>query len=161
MSYLKKLMVDTKSAWIPYPGIRNWEIEVANLSRPELLRLRKNCMYTKMDRKTRTPVEALDEEKFVSEFTKATVKNWKGLKVKDLEALLLVDIGKEDPDKEIPYSKEDAEALVSNSAEFDNWLNDAVFDLDNFRTNGEGGTVAPTGTLAKQHGSESNAGSVS
>lgn len=157
MSYLKKLMVDTKSAWIPYPGIRNWEIEVANLSRPELVKLRKSCMYSKMDRKTRTPIETLDEEKFIGKFTQATVKNWRGLKVKDLEGLLLVDIEGEDPDKEIPYSQEDAEALVSNSAEFDQWLNDAVFDLDNFRTVGEGGTVEAPGAVAAQPGTQDNA----
>ena len=31
----------------------------------------------------------LDDEKFVLEFTKATVKNWKGLKLEYLEDLLL------------------------------------------------------------------------
>lgn len=157
MSYLKTLMVDTKSAWVSYPGIRDWEIEIANLSRPELVRLRKSCMFTKMDRRTRTPVEELDEEKFIQKFTEATVKNWKGLKVKDLEQLLLVDIGKEDPEKEVPYSAEDAAALVANSAEFDTWLNDAVFDLDNFRTTREGGAVEETRTVAKQPRAESNA----
>jgi hypothetical protein len=150
MSYLKKLMVDTKSAWISYPGMKDWEIEIANLSRPELQRLRKACTYIKMDRKTRQPVEDLDEQKFISEFTKATIKGWKGLKVKNLENLLLVDIGNEDPEEEVPYSQEDAEALVSNSAEFDSWLNDAVFDLDNFRTTREGKPVEKTGTVAKQ-----------
>lgn len=142
-------MVDTKSAWISYPGIADWEIEIANLSRPELIRLRKSCMYTKMDRKLRTPVEELDEDKFISEFTKATIKNWKGLRVKHLEELLLVDISKEDPEKEIPYSEDDAKDLVRNSAEFDTWLNEAVFDLDNFRTKREGGTVEKAGRVAK------------
>jgi hypothetical protein len=161
MSYLKKLMVDTKSAWVNYPGIRDWEIEIANLSRPELVRLRKSCMFTKMDRRTRTPVEELDEEKFIEKFTKATIKGWKGLKVKDLENLLLVDIGEEDPEKEVPYTEEDAAALVSNSAEFDSWLNDAVFDLDNFRSEREGTAVAPAGTVAAQSGTASNKRNVS
>ena len=37
---LEDLMVDTKTAWIEFPGCDNFEIEVANLSRKELLALR-------------------------------------------------------------------------------------------------------------------------
>ena len=33
----------------------------------------------------------------------------------------------------MPYSEENAEVLVANSTEFDTWLNEVVFDLDNFR----------------------------
>jgi hypothetical protein len=148
MSLLKKLMVDTKSAWTSYPGISDWEIEIANLSRPELMRLRQSCMYQKMDRKLRVPIETLDEEKFVEKFTAATIKGWKGLKVKHLEDLLLVDIAGQDPEQDIPYTPEDAKELVKNSSEFDNWLNDAVFDLDNFRTERTGGDVEQAGPVA-------------
>ena len=40
---------------------------------------------------------------------------------------------------EVDYSKENAEVLVTNSAEFDTWLNEVVFDLDNFRSQRERG----------------------
>ena len=39
----------------------------------------------------------------------------------------------QDPTQEVDYSAENAEQLVSNSTEFDMWLNEVVFDLDNFR----------------------------
>ena len=32
------------------------------------------------------------------------------------------------------YSTDNAEVLVENSTEFDNWLNEVVFDLENFRS---------------------------
>ena len=54
---LKKLMVDTKSVWIDFPGLKGFEVEVANLSRKELTGLRKKCTTTKFDRKTRQAVE--------------------------------------------------------------------------------------------------------
>ena len=38
------------------------------------------------------------------------------------------------PEAELDYSVENAQQLVENSSEFDNWLNEVVFDLDNFRT---------------------------
>lgn len=144
MSILKNLMVDTKSAWVEYPGLRGFEVEIANISRQHLISLRKKCMITRFDRKTKAPIEELDEVKFVSEFTKATVKNWKGLKTSYLEYLLLVDLSDQDPDAEIPFSLDDAEALVSNSGDFDSWLNDNVFDLQNFRTVRDGDSVDPS-----------------
>ena len=102
MSVLKTLMVDTKSAWVEYPGLRGFEVEIANLSRPEMIALRKRCIETVFDRKTRAPIEKLNEEKFVAEFTKASVKNWRGLKIKHLEELLLVNIDDQDPDADVP-----------------------------------------------------------
>lgn len=141
---LKKLMVDTKSAWIDFPGLTGFSVEVVNLSRKELTALRKRCTGQKFDRKTRGVVESLDEDKFVTEFSKATLKNWKGLTYKNLEALLLVDVADQDPETELPYTEENAETLVSSSTEFDTWLNEVVFDLDNFRISAKGGDVETT-----------------
>lgn len=146
---LKKLMVDTKSVWIDFPGLKGFEVEVANLSRKELTGLRKKCTSTKFDRKSRQAVEDLDEEKFIVEFTKSVVKNWKGLTLGHLETLILVDIDGQDPDQELEYSKDNAETLVSSSTEFDTWLNEVVFDLDNFRTERKGPAPRKTGKVSQ------------
>ena len=144
-------MVDSKSVWIDFPGLPGFSVEVANLSRKELTNLRKRCTSQKFDRKTRTLVEELNEEKFVVEFSDASIKNWKGLTLEHLETLILIDAGDEDPEKEVEYSKENAEVLVQNSTEFDTWLNEVVFDLDNFRTGSEGPSPRKTGkTVSKQ-----------
>jgi len=76
----------------------------------------------------------LNDEKFVIEFTRATVKNWKGLKLEYLQDLLLVDLKDQDSQKEMEFSEDNAQVLVENSTEFDNWLNEVVFDLENFRS---------------------------
>jgi len=131
---LKQLMVDTKAVWVDFPGLDGFKVEVANLARKELTALRKKCTTTKFDRKTRQAVEEIDEDKFVVEFTKAVVKNWKGLTLEHLETLLLIDIGSQDPKAELEYTDDNAYTLVSSSTEFDTWLNEVVFDLDNFRT---------------------------
>jgi hypothetical protein len=147
---LKQLMVDTKAVWVDFPGLKGFEVEVANLSRKELTGLRKKCTTTKFDRKTRQAVEDLDEEKFVTEFTRAVVKNWKGLTLEHLETLLLVDIEGQDPKKELEFTEENAETLVSSSTEFDTWLNEVVFDLDNFRTGSKGETPKPAGKVLQE-----------
>ena len=81
--------------------------------------------------------ESLDEDKFIKHFTSATVKGWKGLKLEYLEDLLLVDLAKQDTKLPLTYTDENAQTLVENSSEFDNWLNEVVFDLDNFRSQSE------------------------
>jgi len=138
---LKDLMVDTKAAWLDFPGAPGFQVKVANLSRKELVALRKRCISQKFDRKTRQMIEDLDEEKFITEFTKATVKGWSGLKLKYLEDLILVDLKDQDLELELEYDEEQAQVLVQNSTEFDNWINEVVFDLANFRRAGEGDSL--------------------
>lgn len=142
---LKKLVVDTKSVWIDFPGLSGFSVEIANLSRKELNNLRKRCTVQKFDRKTRQVIETLDEDKFVTEFTRAVVKNWKGLTLEHLETILLINTEGQDMSKELEYTPENAEVLVSSSNEFDTWLNEVVFDLDNFRAGGKGRGAEETG----------------
>ena len=141
---LKSLLVDTKTTWVEFPGLSDFEVELANLSRKELVALRKKCTANTFNRKTRGFEEQLNDEKFVKEFTRATVKNWRGLKLKYLEDLVLVDLKGQDGEAEMEYTEANAHLLVENSSEFDNWLNEVVFDLENFRTGGQDKTEGPT-----------------
>tara|TARA_B100000965_G_scaffold358677_1_gene338230 strand:+ start:192 stop:644 length:453 start_codon:yes stop_codon:yes gene_type:complete len=130
---LKQLVVDSKAMWIDFAGLDGFSVEIANLSRKELTGIRKKCTTSKFNRKSRQLEETLDDDKFVVEFTKGTIKNWKGLTLEHLETLLLIDTKGKDKTEEVPYSRENAEILVSQSTEFDTWLNEVVFDLENFR----------------------------
>lgn len=141
---LKSLLVDSKTTWVEFPGLSGFEVELANLSRKELMNLRKKCTINKFNRKTRQFEDELNDEKFVVEFSKATVKNWKGLKLGYLEDLLLVDLKGQDKEKQLDYTEENAIELVENSSEFDNWLNEVVFDLENFRSKEQGKTIQKT-----------------
>jgi len=145
---LKSLLVDSKTTWVEFPGLEGLEVELANLSRKELVNLRKRCTTNKFNRKTRGFEESLDEDKFVKEFSEATVKGWKGLKLKYLEDLLLVDITGKDPEMYMEYTQENAQLLVENSSEFDNWLNEVVFDLENFRTRVQGKDTKETDSVS-------------
>ncbi|OUT96001.1 MAG: hypothetical protein CBC01_08580 [Betaproteobacteria bacterium TMED41] len=143
-------MVDSKSAWVDFPGLDGFSVEVVNLSRKELTNLRKRCTVQKFDRKTRQVGETLDEEKFVEDFARSVVKNWKGLTLEHLETLVLIDMGEQDSSKEVDYTTENAEQLVSNSTEFDTWLNEVVFDLDNFRGEGKKRVPKAAGKVSSQ-----------
>jgi hypothetical protein len=141
---LKSLLVDSKTTWVEFPGLMGFEVELANLSRKELTNLRKKCTINKFNRKTRQFEDELNDEKFIVEFTRSTVKNWKGLQLGFLQDLLLVDLKGQDEKAEMEFSEENAQSLVENSSEFDNWLNEVVFDLENFRNKEQGKTTEKT-----------------
>jgi len=146
---LKSLLVDTKTVWVEFPGLDGFEVELANLSRKELVALRKRCTSNKFNRKTRAFEEVLDDDKFIKQFTDASVKGWKGLKLKYLEDLLLVDLKDNDPNSEMEYTQENAMILVENSNEFDNWLNEVVFDLEHFRSSEQREAKRKAGPVSK------------
>ena len=141
---LKSLLVDSKTTWVEFPGLLGFEVELANLSRKELTNLRKKCTINKFNRKTRQFEDELNDEKFIVEFTRSTVKNWKGLQLGYLQDLLLVDLKGQDPEQEMEFTEENAQQLVENSSEFDNWLNEVVFDLENFRNEEQGKVTKET-----------------
>jgi hypothetical protein len=129
---LASLMTPSKTVSIDFPGYSGMEVSLCYLAREELLKLRKKCVSTKFDKKTRQPEEVLDEEKFLVEYCRAVIKNWSGLKFSYLEELLLVDVSAYDPDDELPYTQENAELLMKNSTVFDSWVTETVGDLENF-----------------------------
>ena len=147
---LKKLVVDSKAAWIDFSGLEGFSIEVANLSRKELTGIRKKCTTSKFNRKSRAIEEVLDDERFVTEFSRKSIKNWKGLTLAHLETLILIDTEGQDMSKEVEYTEENAEVLVSQSAEFDTWLNEVVFDLENFRSRPKGSVPRPPGAAVQK-----------
>ena len=71
-------------------------------------------------------------DKFLEEYSKAVLKGWTGLKYSYLEELLLVDTSEVDPEECLEYSDENAEILLKNSSDFDNWVSDQLGDLENF-----------------------------
>jgi hypothetical protein len=132
---LASLMTPSKTVTIDFLGRKGMQVDLCYLAREELLKLRKKCITTKFDKKTRQPHEELDEERFLTEYCKAVIKGWKGLKFRYLEEFLLVDISELDPDDELPFTQENAELLMKNGNEFDSWVTETVGDLENFTSN--------------------------
>jgi len=132
---LASLMTPSKTVAIDFPGYTGFEVDLCYLAREELIKLRKKCIKTKWDKKTHQPLEELDDDKFLVEYTKAVLKGWRGLKYRYLEELLLVDIGELSPDDELPFTQENAELLMKNATAFDTWVTETVGDLENFTGN--------------------------
>ena len=129
---LASLLTPSKTVSVDYPSKPGFSVDLTYLAREELLKLRNKCVSQKLNRKTRAFEESLDEDKFLTEYCKAVIKGWTGLKYSYLEELLLVDISKLNPEDELPWSQENAETLMKNAADFDTWLTETVGALENF-----------------------------
>ena len=132
---LASLMTPSKTVTIDFPGYAGMSVDLCYLAREELIKLRKKCVTTKFNKKTRQPEEELDDDKFLLEYCKAVIKGGKGLKYQYLEELLLVDVSALDPNDELKYTKENAELLMKNSSPFDTWVTETVSELENFTGN--------------------------
>jgi hypothetical protein len=132
---LASLMTPSKTVTIDFPGHKDMTIDLCYLAREELVKLRKRCVTTKFNKKTRQPEEELDEERFLVEYCKAVIKGWSGLKYKYLEELLLVDVSALDPEDTLPFTQDNSELLMRNATEFDTWVTETVSDLENFTGN--------------------------
>ena len=129
---LKSLLTPSKTVSMEMPGFEGFEVKLTYLAREELLKLRNRSVKQVLNKKTRAYEEQLDNDKFLVEYCKAIIKGWKGLKYKYLEELLLVDTSSVDLEAELPYTLENAELLMKNAGDFDNWVSETVGDLENF-----------------------------
>jgi hypothetical protein len=127
---LKTLLVPSKSLEVEYPGMPDFKIQVAFLSRETLQSIRKKS--TKTTFKNRQPVEELNDELFLELYVKSAIKGWNGLKLKYLEQLAPVDLTGQDAEAELEYSEENALYLMKNSTNFDSFVSEQVTDLGNF-----------------------------
>lgn len=129
---LKNLLVPSKALEVEYPGMPDFKIQLAFLSRETLQQIRKKA--TKTSFKNRQPVEELNDELFLELYVKSAVKGWGGLRLKYLEQIAPVDLSGQDLDAELEYSEENALYLMKNSSDFDTFVSEKVTDLGNFST---------------------------
>jgi hypothetical protein len=130
---LQSLLTPQKVVEIDYPGYEGFKLQVAFLSREEIIKIRKRCTVTKFDKRSRQPIDELDEELFLKSYVSAVVKGWTGLKFKFLQELMLVDLsGVQDLEAELEYNEENALVLLKNSSEVDGFITEVTGDLANF-----------------------------
>ena len=85
---LKNLITNDREIEVEHPIFDGLFVKVAYVPRERIKKFLDKATVTTFDRKTRNVIEELDEDKFVREFSKATIKNWKGLRIEYLEALV-------------------------------------------------------------------------
>lgn len=130
---LQSLLTPEKVVEVDYPGFDGFKLKVAFLSREEIVKIRKKCTITKFDKRTRQPVDELDEDLFLKTYVTAVLKGWTGLKYKFLEELMLVDLSSvKDKEEELEYNADNALVLMKNSQELDSFVTEITGSLTNF-----------------------------
>lgn len=127
---LKSLLVPSKTTEVEYPGLSGFKIKVSFLSRETLINIRKKA--TTRTFKNRVEQETLNDELFLKLYVQAAIKGWEGLKLSYLEQLAPVDMSGQDPESVLPYSEDEALALMQASSNFDSFISETVTDLTNF-----------------------------
>jgi hypothetical protein len=129
---LSKLLIPSKTTWVEYPGLREFEVQLAYLTRDELMKIRSKALNNKINRKTRQVEEEVDSDLFQTLYIEAVIKDWRGLKYEYLNKLAPFDITGLNVEDCEPYTAESAEVLMKNSSDFDNFVSSTLEDVENF-----------------------------
>jgi len=126
------MLLSEKVVTFDFPGCEGLTFDLTFLSKESNQALFKKCQKTKFDSKTRQPIEEFDDDLFLELYVRAIVKGWKGLKLKYLKELVLVEVEEKEENKLLDYSEENALELMKASTIFDAWLSEVITDLGNF-----------------------------
>ena len=132
MSILKNLIVDKATIEVEHPTLEGFFVNVNFISKEKMRKLLDRSTKTTFSKKTHKPEEEVDNDMFLSIYSKSLISGWRGLKTRYLTELVPVDLTGEDLDKEIEYTEEDALDLLKGSTDFDNWLSSVVSDITVF-----------------------------
>ena len=132
MSKIKSLLVKETSAWVEYPEIEGFEVNLRFLTREDLLKIRNASLTLKFNKRTRQKEEEVDSAKFIENYAEKAIAGWSGLKIKHLPLLVPVDISGADGNAEVEYTPEDAVEMLKNSPAFDQFVSDTLNDFEQF-----------------------------
>lgn len=127
---LKTLLVPSKSVEVDFPGFDGFKLNLSFMSRQTLISIRKKA--TKTSFKGRQYTEDLDDKLFLKLYTAEAIRGWSGFKYEYLNQLAPSDINEADYEKLVPYTPENAVALMEASAGFDSFVSETVSDLSAF-----------------------------
>ena len=125
-------MAKTTDAWIEFPDIEGFEINLHYIQRDELTKIRNQSLTYKFNKRTRQREEEIDNDKFIELYAEKAVIGWRGFKVKHLTQLFPANIEGLDPNEDVEFSLEDAIELLKNSTVFDQFVTDAMNDFEKF-----------------------------
>lgn len=128
---LKKFIKEKKevlTTWTSFKGI--FDIELEYTDRPEMDRMidrSKERRWVKHQE-----VEILSDDRFNKELA-GRIRGWQGLTLGKLAGLINIDIAGEDPEKDVPYARENAIALVDEAYGLNTFIQETISDLQLFR----------------------------
>lgn len=129
---LSQMILPMKTVEFEYPGVEDLFFSLSFISKKELNRMRKDNTKMIKSKVTNHFAEELDEEGFMREYVPTVIKGWRGLTLGNIQEFLCMP---EDADQEtkVPYDKDNAYELLTNSQDLDTWVSEMISNLENFR----------------------------
>lgn len=132
MSMIKNLMISDKIIEVEFPDSNSFYVNLAYLSRDKLVKIRNRSLVVKFNKRSRQREEEVDNEKFLEEYSREVIKGWRGLTIRELARIMPVETSNANLDQEVPYTQEDALALLQGSPIFDQFVTDCMNDFELF-----------------------------
>jgi hypothetical protein len=129
---IKNLMISDKIIEVEFPDSNGFYVNLAYLSRDKLVKIRNRSLVVKFNKRSRQREEEVDNEKFLEEYSREVIKGWRGLTIRELARIMPVETSNANLDQEVPYTQEDALALLQGSPIFDQFVTDCMNDFELF-----------------------------
>jgi hypothetical protein len=115
------------------PYVKGFFVLITYANRMVLQEIRDASREVRFDPRSRERQEELNEDKLREQYATRLIKGWRGLTPRKLQKLLPELVADEaDMEKDIPYSKEIAIALLDSSLEFGAWVDSIATTLENY-----------------------------
>jgi hypothetical protein len=125
-------MISDKIIEVEFPDSNGFFVNLAYLSRDKLVKIRNRSLVVKFNKRSRQREEEVDNEKFLEEYSREVIKGWRGLTIRELARIMPIETAGSNLDKEVPYTEEDALALLQGSPIFDQFVTDCMNDFELF-----------------------------
>ena len=129
------MILPQKTVEFEYPGVEGLVFSLSFLSKKEIDRMRKAHTKFIKSKITKQFAEELEEEGFMREYVSKIITNWEGLNCDNIQEFLAMPEDA-DPELGVPYTVDNAYALLTNSQDLDSWVSEQIGDLENFRNRG-------------------------
>lgn len=128
---LKHIIEEKEESYEVWVDFKGFEIKIPYLEKSELQNILERSKVREWDRRHQ-PVEKISDKK-VSRNLAHLIIDWRGLTLGKLAEIVPIKVSKEEANTPVPYSKANAETLISEAYGLDNFLVDTLTDLQTFR----------------------------
>jgi len=113
-----------RTVWAEFDAVEGFEVEIAFVGREEMTKMFDKCTRLEWNHKTHQREPETDRPKLMKLWSERVLKNWRGLKLKDLVKVVPIEGPKKDdnPEAVVEATPENKAALLTHNAEFDNFV---------------------------------------
>lgn len=130
MLNIEDYAVKSAEVTVPLLNLKGVTVTLAKISSEQILDIRSKCILgKKFDKATKQWEETLDNDKFLTLYADAVIKDWNGFKGKHLKQLLLINLPDDKLEEDVPCTSENKVGLLRKSSEVDDFVTQVISDV--------------------------------